>query len=173
VNDDAPPLIRALDGDEDAVEQVLGSVCAPLFDLSLHIHREPVRAELLTVVALRKLASDIRSAAITPDKDPLVVGARHLLASPDNEPAPPPGTELQRRLLALDRLQRRAVLAAFALDLDPAELGDALEVTPPQAESLIQDALRRLDLQPDEIRDALDTVAAQVPLPRELVDRAL
>lgn len=169
------PLELAFQGDEDALEQVLGGVVAPLFDLALHLRRQPVLAELATVDALRAVAEAVRAGAL-PHADPLTVAARHLLdacARAPAEPRPPARGPIEAALEALPPSERAAVLAACAADLDGADLGFVLGLPPARGDALVLVALRKLQRSAAELRSALDVAAAEVRLPAGMVDRAL
>ncbi len=161
----------AREGDEDAMEQVLGGVVAPLFDLALHRYRQPVRAELATVEGLQLLVSALRQGDVSPS--PVAVAARGVLRSGAETRPASIATDLERSLEALSVSQRTALLAAASCDLDAEELGHALEMDLDQAEELHREAATRFELDPAELRDALDQVAGRTPLPTGLVERAL
>ncbi|MAG57176.1 MAG: hypothetical protein CMJ83_12860 [Planctomycetes bacterium] len=166
------PLERARDGDEDALEQVLGGILAPLFDLALHYWRQPVRAELATVVGLQGLARVVRDGGPPDGVSPLAVAVEHLFASTERPPARTSSPDdLHRRLGDLEDDRRRAVLAFLACDLDEAELIRALGRS--NARALLDVGLSELDGSESEIRQSLDEEAARTALPPGLVDRAL
>ena len=167
-------LELALGGDEDALESVLGGLVAPLFDLALHLADEhPGPAEEATVLALRELVRAVRSGSL-PHPEPLMVAARHLVQSVDDRRITPHGGGAF--LAAVSKLQpgsRRALLVAYALDADPAELAYVLDLSVPDAASDKSHALKLLELSDERIVESLDALAAEVPLPRGLIDRAL
>lgn len=165
------PLELAREGDEDALEQVLGGVVAPVFDLALHRYRQPVRAALATIEGLRALADVIRNGGPIPE--PVAEAARGVLASGKEAEPVPAGTPLDVALAAIDADQRCALLAAFACDLDGDELAHALGVDPRKALALYTFGLEALGLDREDLRDALDARAAETPLPPGLIDRAL
>jgi len=163
------PLEQARQGDEDALEQVLRGVLAPIFDLSLHLFRQPVHAELCTVAALRALVHDIRAGG--PEVTPLGAAAAHLLENP--APATPAvvGPEpVDGALASLEEPARRAILAVLACDLDGDELVTSLG---PDAPEDYHRGMALVGFPAEAIRGRLDEVAAATALPFGIVDRAL
>lgn len=159
------PLALALDGDEEALEFVLGGICAPVFDLALHL-RGPRDAADAAAGALAELARLLRRGGPLPAEDPVAIPARALLEPGDG--LPPPGGALA----AVPPRERRALLAACAADLEGEALAHALGVAPSDARSLVENALRSAGGE-DRVREELDRVAGASPLPPGLVDRAL
>ncbi len=169
------PLEAALAGDADAIERVLGGVTAPIFDLAVHVHRHPVRAELGAIIALRDLAGWIRSGRL-PHADPLAVAGRALVQdvpAPGAEPSILPATPLQESLDDLAAEERIAVLAGSALGLEGDDLAFVLGCSLAEAARRWREGLAGIHLDEEALQDALDEEAACVPLARGLVDRAL
>ena len=161
------PLKLAQAGDEDCLEEILGNVCAPVFDLALHLFG-PKEAEGSAIAALRVLAQVIRSTEPLPSEEPLTVAARALTeAAPDT--APGEGGVASD----LSPVRRRALVCALALDLTGQDLAYALNCTATEAQSHAQAAIEELGTSAESIRGRLDAFASKTPMPRGMVDHAL
>ena len=165
------PLELARGGAEDALEQVLGGVVAPVFDRALHRYRQPVRAELATVEGLRRLAESLRGGG--PSSSPVAEAARGVFESgPEVLPASV-STPLEVALSRLSSHQRATILGATACDLDAEELAYALQRDLQTTVEIHAAAMDILAMDADELRDTLDEEAGRTPLPPGLTDRAL
>ncbi|HMS18085.1 MAG TPA: hypothetical protein PKA37_14670, partial [Planctomycetota bacterium] len=158
------PLVLALEGDMDALEEVVGSLSAPTFDLAVHLFG--ASAEGPATEALEHLARTIQNGPPLPAPDPLAIPARFLL---DRAPHPPPSGSAFADLRKLDRA---VLLLALALDLEGPSLAFALEMEEAQASHHLAQVLLTVASE-DDARDRLDEVASRYPLPRGMVDRAL
>ena len=166
------PLDLARTGDEDALEQVLGGIVAPLFDLALIRFHQPARAETAVVEGLHAAATTIRGGNL--ESTPLAIAAREVLAPrPDVPELTTQASDIEQVLESLAEPERLAVLAVVACDLDADELGHALTRTPEEASDLVTRGMSSLDLSSEALRDAVEERAAAVALPFGLIDRAL
>jgi hypothetical protein len=158
------PITRALAGDEDALEEVLGNLAAPTFDLAVHLFGSD--AEQPTISALARLAAVVRAGPPLPIDDPLAIPARHLLIlAADSLPSDPAFGHLST-------IERKALLAATAVDLEGEAVAFALGLALAETQVLLQNLQSKLQA-PEAIRDLLDEHAAKYPMPRGMVDRAL
>lgn len=156
------PLERAAEGDDDALEHVLGSVVGPTFDVALHWHGDGEAASTATVAALAELARAIRSPEVPGDLLTHAVRTTLAGATPGGEPPPV--------LAQLDDRDRAIVVAGLAGGLGGAGLaaaaGDA------EAANKLDDILDALGGRED-VQAALDEAGASVSMPEGMIDRAL
>lgn len=161
-------LEKALTGDLDAIENILGQVYAPLFDLGYHVFGrvEPVLAELRpTLVGLgRQLESGKLEAS-----SPFQTAARLLIGRLDTS-LPPTFGEGSPLLAGRGRRAGLALLAYGTLDLEGADLDEAMATPPGRALAIVEETLDEMGIDIDDFRDRLDEVSAGIPLPEGLID---
>ena len=156
------PLERAADGDDDALEHVLGSVVGPAFDTALHWHGDVEPATAATVEALVALAGAIRSSDVP--EDPLQHVVMTLV-----EAAPARPEDVAPAFEGTDEHERRLVVLALAGGLTPHVLERVVGVG---ATARLDAVVERLGGR-EELQLALDERGAAVPLPEGMIDRAL
>lgn len=159
------PVDLAITGDEDAIEEVLVSVHAPLFDLALHLDAEQARAA--TIAALSALAAELR-AERRPEPEALAFCVKLLLMQLG---------AVSPSLAALaaieDPVDRRILVARLTTDLDPEALAPAFALSADAITDRERAALALAGIDADEVREALDAVSIETPLPPDIVDAAL
>jgi hypothetical protein len=158
------PITRALNGDEDALEEVVGSLAAPTFDLAVHLFGSG--AEQPTIGALAELAQALRAGPPLPTLDPLAIPARHLLSLATDAPV------VDQAFSQLNSQEYRGVLASMVVDLDGEALAYALQIAASDAQALLKSGHSKLAGR-DSLRDLLDAHASKFAMPRGMVDRAL
>lgn len=164
------PLELARAGDEDALEQVLGGIVAPIFDLALLRYHGRERAEVAVVDGLRAVADAIATGG--PEQTPLAEAARVVLAADaDVPPLPGDASDLERRLETLPDDQRRAFLGQVVCDLDPAELTHAVGL--PTAGDLAASATAAVHQAGEDLKASVEERVGAFSLPFGLIDRAL
>ena len=177
------PLDRYRAGEEDALEDILWSICAPLFDLALHLFHSRRVAEDEVAAALRKLADEVRAGAM-PGDSPGAAAARHLSRSlvrapdagdvadiPFEHGADP--IALMRSLSELSPSRWSLLAHAHALDLEGEEWRTALSLVPEQALAEVEDIIAGLGVERSTLRAFMDARAARANVPHGLVERAL
>lgn len=164
-------LEKALAGDLDAIENVLGQVYAPLFDLAHHLQGQVEATHDPLVAALRHLADGLIAGELG-GSTPFLVAARALIVDLDGRL--PARIDAAAPIVAgLERRAALALLARHALDLDGPELDEALGLAGGRGERLAEAALAELAVDEDELRDRLDEVSSRVALPEGLVDAVM
>ena len=178
-----PPLERFRKGEDGALEAVLESVVAPLFDLACHLFGSKQEARQAAASALAALAANLQTGRYEGDS-PLAGAAFSLLEKstriPDADDVIDVAwddeaelADITRKLSLLDPIDWRLAAAAGALDLEGLEWIEALGVDPEQGACRAETVVAGLGLSMDDFRDLLDARAARHKLPLGLVEAAL
>lgn len=159
---------RALEDDREALQDVLGTIISPTFDLAWHATGEAARARELTATIMHELAQEIPTGNRKFD-DPLVWAAWHWWQ--DLRPAEP-GVHpvLDHHGRRADATERRVLLLTLAADLEPAEIAQITGWTTDDASERVEDSLHRLGGDRANWADLLDAHAAAAMLPSGLLD---
>lgn len=156
------PLERAAEGDDDALEHVLGSVVGPAFDTALHWHGGIEDSDRATVRALVALARAIRSPEVP--EDPLLQVLMTLVTEP-----PAYTHELPPSFDDMSDDERRVVVLSLAGGVTPHVLE---QVVGDGATARLDEVIERMGGR-DGLQLELDELGAAVPLPEGMIDRAL
>ncbi len=164
-------LEKALQGDLDAIENILGQVYAPLFDLGYHLFGATERVAAPLGAALEVLGRQLAAGKLE-GSTPFLAAGRALMV--DLEASLPPAIGSAAPLVAgLDRSEALALLARCALDLDDDEIDEVLALAPGRGAKLAELGLAAAARDENEFRDRLDEISAGVSLPEGLVDRVV
>lgn len=159
-------MTRALGGDDDAIEELVGAIEAPVFDLALHWTNDLERATEAAAQALGTVVASLLDGD-EPKPSAITMAVAHLIA---DTPATPDSSAPWAKLSDEDRT---ALLVAMATDLDGTSLGHVLGVSAEDGAIRVARAQDALDLNGCEVRDEMDERAATHSLPMDLTERAL
>jgi hypothetical protein len=192
LTDDLRPRLmeRARGGDWDAIEDLVSGATAPTFDAAFHLFGDASRAEKETEEALLEMLGRIGSGEIA-GGDPLAATGRSLARACQSSSAAPFASGLSPEDLVILGLRpddarrgaiartpaadRIAAVLAMALDLEPADLARALEVSEKAAVAAVDRVLAAIpQAAPAEaFRSLLDARAAHVRVPLDVEERVL
>lgn len=161
-------LDRALDGDEEAVETVLGSVVAPLFDVAAHALGTEALAEERCAPILREIADQLRRKALA-HPEPLVAALAAFWRGAAKD-CPGKNAALEPECVRFTVAERRVALTWLAADLDGEELDFALAIESELRRELIDSIVHKLGGEVGEWRDRLNERAMIMMLPKGLLD---
>ncbi|MFT7617045.1 MAG: hypothetical protein ACI97A_000678 [Planctomycetota bacterium] len=160
-------LESALKGDMDALENVLGGLLSPLFDLAFHFYDDVTRANACVADVLKKTANKIVENDLDGMK-PILVAAKFQCSDLAQE-AMSRGS-WHEFLSGLSADSFLAFLTHLSLDLHDDELDRVLGLDHELGNSMNRDCLDESKIPLEEWRDIFDSHALQANLPVGLVD---